>query len=109
MTKDLVKNLTSSDFFWLSPIIVMLIGIFPMPIGYYSLVRIVVFVCAIFFCYKIYEKNNDIGSNHELWFFGIIVLLYNPIIPIYLYVKLIWIILNLITAYFFYKYKNIIK
>ena len=107
--EDLLKKFNSSDFFWIVPIIIMVIGIFPMPIGYYTLLRIVVFVCSIFFCFKIYEHNNDIGRNHELWFFVIIALIYNPIFPVYLYVKIIWTIINLITCFLFYKYKNLIN
>ena len=107
--EDLLKKINSSDFFWITPIIIMVIGIFPMPIGYYTLLRIVVFICSIFFCLKIYEHNKDIGKNHELWFFVIIAFIYNPIFPVYLYVKIIWTILNLITCFLFYKYKNLIS
>lgn len=103
------NQLSTSDFFWISPIVIMLIGILPMPIGYYSIVRIIVFVCSLYFCFKIYEKNKNISGNHELWFFSIIALIYNPIFPIYLYAKIMWVIINLITAYLFFRYKNFAK
>ena len=106
---DLLKKLDPKDFFWLGPILFMIIGIFPMPIGYYTLLRLVVFVSALYFCFKIYENNKKVSGNSELWFFGLVALLYNPILPVYLYIKLIWTIINIFTIYLFYKYKNIIQ
>ena len=106
---DLLKKLDPKDFFWLGPILIMIIGIFPMPIGYYTLLRLVVFVSALNFCFKIYENNKKVSGNSELWFFGLVTLLYNPILPVYLYIKLIWTIINVFTIYLFYKYKNIIQ
>jgi hypothetical protein len=106
---DLLKKLDPKDFFWLGPILIMIIGIFPMPIGYYTLLRLVVFVSALYFCFKIYENNKKVSGNSELWFFGLVALLYNPILPVYLYIKLIWTIINIFTIYLFYKYKNIIQ
>jgi len=106
---DLLKKFSPTDFFWLGPIVIMLIGIFPMPIGYYTLLRVAVFVGALYFCFKIYENNKKIGGNSELWFFGLVALLYNPIMPVYLYVKLIWTVINIFTIYLFYKHKHLIK
>ena len=106
---DLLKKLDPKDFFWLGPILIMIIGIFPMPIGYYTLLRLVVFVSALYFCFKIYENNKKVSGNSELWFFGLVAFLYNPILPVYLYIKLIWTIINVFTIYLFYKYKNIIQ
>lgn len=107
--EDLLKKIDKRDFFWIAPISVMVIGVFPLPIGYYTLLRIIVFICSLYFCLKLFNKNKDIGSNQELWFFGIIAIIYNPIIPVYLYAKLIWTVLNVITIYIFFKYKNHIK
>ena len=87
----------------------MLIGILPMPIGYYSLVRVIVFVCSLYLCFKIYEKKKNIGRNHELCFFAIIALIYNQIFQIYLNVQLIWIVIILLTAYLFFRYKNLLQ
>ncbi len=49
------------------------------------------------------EKKNQTN----LWIFGFIAVLYNPIIPVYLYEKAIWIIVNIITIYLFYKNKDL--
>jgi len=88
--------------FWLTPIIVLAIGILPMPIGYYTLSRLVVCAAAIYFALNFYKKKD----NTNLWIFGFIAVLYNPIIPVYLYEKAIWIVINLITIFLFYKNKN---
>ena len=88
--------------FWLAPIIVLAIGILPMPIGYYPLSRLVVCAAALYFAHNFYKKKD----NTNLWIFGFIAVLYNPIIPVYLYEKAIWIVVNLITIFLFYKNKN---
>ena len=74
------------------------IGILPMPIGYYTLLRLVVCACAIY--YSFYSKQNN--DEMAMLIFGFVVILYNPIFPIYLYEKSIWIVLNIITAWLFY-------
>ena len=88
--------------FWLAPVIVLAIGILPLPIGYYTLSRLVVSASALYFVYNHYKQNN----NTNIWIFSFIAVLYNPIIPIYLYEKLIWIIINIITILVFYKNKD---
>ena len=91
----------NNKIFWLAPIVVLAIGILPLPIGYYTLSRLVVCASAIYFAYNYYKKKNQTN----LWIFGFIAVLYNPIIPVYLYEKIIWIVVNIITIYLFYKNK----
>lgn len=98
--KDLSNK--QNKVFWLAPIIVLALGILPMPIGYYTLSRLVVCAAALYFATSFYKKKD----NTNLWIFGFIAILYNPIIPVYLYEKAIWIIVNLITIFLFYKNKN---
>ena len=59
----------NKNIFWISPIIAMSLGILPMPYGYYSLLRIIVCGCSLFFVYKLlyiclsetqYHKRNGI-------------------------------------------------
>ena len=40
------------------------------------------------------------------WIYGFLVVLYNPIIPIPLYEKVLWIVVNIFTIYIFYKNKK---
>ena len=100
---QLMKNITDdkNKIFWLAPIVVLVIGIFPLPLGYYTLSRLVVCASALYFALRFYKKNDQ----RNLWIFGFIAVLYNPIIPVYLYEKTIWIIVNIITIYLFYKNK----
>ena len=100
-----MNNITNQNnkIFWLAPIVVLVIGILPLPIGYYTLSRLVVSVSALYFAYNFYKKND----TTNIWIFGFIAILYNPIIPVYLYEKFIWIIVNIITIFVFYKNKNI--
>ena len=88
--------------FWLAPTVILLIGILPLPIGYYTLSRMVVCGCALYFTHKFYKRKD----STNIWIFGFISVLYNPIIPIYLYEKFIWIIVNLITIFLFYKNRD---
>ena len=89
---------SEKNVFWLAPIIVLGIGILPLPIGYYMLSRLIVSGCALYFAHKFYKKN----TSTKLWIFGFFVILYNPIAPIYLYEKGIWILINIPTIYYFY-------
>ena len=100
-----MKNISEENnkIFWLAPIVVLAIGILPLPIGYYTLSRLVVCASASYFAYNFYKKKNQT----KLWIFGFIAVLYNPIIPVYLYEKIIWIVVNLITIFAFYKNKDL--
>ena len=102
---QLMKNITDdkNKIFWLAPIVVLVIGIFPLPLGYYTLSRLVVCASGLYFALNYYKKKNQTN----LWIFGFIAVLYNPIIPVYLYEKAIWIIVNIITIYLFYKNKDL--
>lgn len=94
--------MNNKDYFWLAPIIVMAIGFLPMPYGYYFLSRLVVCVCALFFASGLHKNNETL----TVWVFGGIAVLYNPIIPIHLGEKSIWIVVNIITAFLFLTNKN---
>ena len=93
---NLKKN--EKNVFWVAPIIALGIGILPLPLGYYMLSRLIVSGCALYFAHKFYKKN----ISSKLWIFGFFVVLYNPIAPIYLYAKGIWILINIPTIYYFY-------
>ena len=91
--------------FWIAPLVVMAIGLLPMPYGYYTLSKLVVCGCSIYFAYQLYEKKD----MTFVWVFGFFAILYNPIIPIYLYEKEIWIVVNVITAAVFVLKRNSIN
>ena len=97
-----IKKTKEKDIFWIAPIVVLVIAIFPLPIGYYTLSRLVVSACALYYAIQFHKRNNTTYT----WIYGFLVVLYNPIIPIYLYEKFIWVVVNLITIYIFYKNKK---
>jgi len=90
------------NIFWIAPIVIMAIGFLPMPYGYYNLSRLVVCVCAIYFAYQLFQKE----EKTFVWVFGFLAVLYNPIIPIYLYDKEIWMVVNIITGIVFFIKRN---
>ena len=84
---------------YLIPAAFLLLGVADFPIGYYTFMRIVVFIAScmiISINYKTYNKIN-------LWIvlFALIAILFNPIIPIYLHDKDIWAILDIVGASIF--------
>lgn len=91
-----------TNLFWLIPIIVMSIGLFPLPYGYYSFLRLVVCGFSCFYAYCLWENHKKIYAI----IFSLVALLYNPIIPVHLYEKEIWILINIFTSIlFFWKRK----
>ena len=92
----------NKDIFWIAPLVVMGIGLLPMPYGYYFLSRLVVFVCSIYFAMQL----NSQSDTTLVWVFGFFALLYNPIIPIHLGSKGLWVIVNLVTAGVFIANKD---
>ena len=92
----------NKDIFWIAPLVVMGIGLLPMPYGYYFLSRLVVFVCAIYFAMQL----NSQSDTALVWVFGFFALLYNPFIPIHLGSKGLWIVVNLVTAVVFVANKD---
>ena len=95
-----MKNVSQDNnkVFWLAPIIALAIGILPMPYGYYTLSRLVVSGCALYFALNSHKRNDNV----KVWIFGFLVVLYNPIIPISLGSKELWMIVNIPTIYYFY-------
>ncbi|NQW07956.1 MAG: hypothetical protein HQ480_05595 [Candidatus Pelagibacter sp.] len=100
---NIQKN--KNNIFWLAPIIALAVGILPMPYGYYMLSRLVVSAGALYFAFHFYKIND----SFKVWIFGFLVFLYNPIIPISLGSKELWMIVNIPTIYYFYINRNSIK
>ena len=82
---------------------ILAIGILPLPIGYYTLVRIVVFITMGYLTWQYFEAKD----NTLVWVFGFFAALYNPFIPVYLHSKALWIAFNITTiAALIYQYKK---
>jgi len=74
----------------------LLFAIFPLPYGYYQLLRIVVTISSGISAYKAYENKNQ-GLSIA---FAIVLILFNPIMPIYLD-KGTWVVFDITVGIFF--------
>lgn len=75
----------------------LFLGLVNLPIGYYTLLRIAVTIASVAVVLKEFEK----GINAWVITFGLIAILFNPIIPIYLYSKSLWIPIDLTVGVLF--------
>lgn len=73
------------------------IGIFRLPIEYYTFLRILVSIGALLVLYHSLSSNQYYFSI----IFLVIFILFNPIFPIYLYRKSLWIPIDTITGILF--------
>lgn len=73
------------------------VAILPLPLFYYAFLRIIVFIASGVVVYYF-------GRQKEFYWvivFGIILILFNPILPIHLYLKSIWIPIDIVTGILF--------
>ncbi len=71
----------------------LLVGALPMPYGYYMLLRIVVTLVFAWAAFIVYEKSHEWLP----WLYGIITILFNPIIPIF-FQKELWVVVDVLSA-----------
>lgn len=95
-------SIMNKNIFWIAPLVVLGVGLLPMPYGYYFLSRSVVCVCAIYFALQFNRQS----ETTLVWVFGFFAFLYNPIIPIHLGAKELWVVVNFITAAVFFTSKS---
>lgn len=75
----------------------LLVGIADLPIGYYTFLRILVTIGALAVLFNDYEGK----ITGSIILFCLIVVVFNPLMPVYLYDKGIWIVIDLVTAVIF--------
>lgn len=80
--------------------IALLLALAPLPIGYYTFLRILVTISSIL----IIAKELKIGLTIWSIFFGITAIIFNPIIPICLYQKSLWIPIDIVAVLIFLSY-----
>lgn len=86
--------------------ITLFISCLPFSIGFYTLSRLIVFITMTIIIYQLYNYKKDIST--QIIIYSIIALLFNPLFPIYLNNKFLWILIDLgLGIYFFKKYKSI--
>ncbi len=79
--------------------IVLLLSFFDWNYGYYTFLRLAVTGTAVYYSYYLYTYLKE----QNLWFWTLIgiALLFNPLIPIYLHDKSLWLIIDILVAGFF--------
>lgn len=76
----------------------LFVAIFDLPYGYYTFLRVLVFVLSLIIIWIMY--NNEGFSNPMIYGALIAAILWNPIIPIYLD-KGIWVVFDTFGAIFY--------
>ena len=70
--------------------IMLFLGVLPLPIEYYDILRVVVSIAALI---NIFRGN---------YIFIPILVLFNPILPVYLYSKPLWVIIDIVSGMLFW-------
>ena len=70
--------------------ILLFVAVLPLPMGYYDLLRIIVSIGAVL---------NILGGRS---IFIPVLIIFNPIIPVYLYDKAIWTIIDIVSGMIFF-------
>lgn len=84
--------------------VLILLAIFPLPYGYYTFLRLTVFIGGLFLAYCFYQRRNV----SLVLILVSIVILFNPFIPIYL-TREIWLAIDLICAGSFFCIRKLIS
>ena len=87
------KSIRRGYYSFLLFVFFLLIAIFAMPYGYYTLLRIALCFISGMIAYKLYEKDGAKGVFLGYLFIAIV---YNPIIKV-TFAKELWVLLNLLT------------
>jgi hypothetical protein len=78
------------------PAVLLLLALLPLPYGFYTLLRLVVTICAVVIAYYHWQS----GGKGVAFAMGFIALLFNPLTPVYL-TREIWAPIDLGLAMFF--------
>ncbi len=73
------------------------IAILPLPLLYYTFLRIIVFTAAAIIIYYFTRQK----EFHWVAVFGSILILFNPVFPVHFYSKSIWILIDIATGILF--------
>ena len=81
-------------------VVISLIAWFPFPVALYTFTRITISLCSAYAAYCFYKEG------HNIWIIlALTTILYNPILPVYLYDRDLWQVINILTALMFiYSY-----
>lgn len=80
--------------------VLLVIALLPLPGGFYTLVRIITTIGAVVAA----VQNSKDGINIWGILFGILAVLFNPVIPVYLHDKGAWSLIDIIAIIIFVCY-----
>jgi len=86
-------------FIWLMTAGLLFLAVLSVGSGFYTVLRFWVFFAAIYVAYVNYEKSTEV--NGWVITFGVIALIFNPFIPVYLYDKFAWMIIDVTAGVLF--------
>ena len=92
--------------FWLLPLLIMGVGVLPMPYDYYMFSRLVVSLSFVAYTYRALQLRRHNGLILTFIAFAI---LYNPIDPIELGDKATWLVVNLVTGMLLFYYRPLVE
>lgn len=75
----------------------LFIALLDLPMGYYTFLRIVVTIGSA----AVVVKERENGLNFWVITFGLVAILFNPFIPIYLKDKSVWMIIDILCGIIF--------
>ena len=75
----------------------LFLGAVSMPSGYYELLRWVICAAAVFAAYT----NYSIDKSTWAISFGVVALIFNPFVPLYLYDKFAWMVIDISAGLMF--------
>ena len=92
----MLKGFSAQSFKWIFILLAAacFLAVMPLPIGYYTFLRFIITIGALLAIFLIYQHKN----KAPIFIFFVITILFNPIVPIYLYKKGIWIPLDILTG-----------
>lgn len=75
------------------------LGMADMPIGYYTFLRLYLFGISAYLAFQFYSEKEAVSGMVIL--FGVIAILFNPFIPVYLHDKEVWSVIDFIVGVIF--------
>lgn len=83
----------------LASTVLMLLGMVGLESGFYTTLRVVVCLTAVVG----FVAARRTGAESWAWVFGVIAVVYNPLVPVYLHSRGLWSIVNLVTIALFWN------
>jgi hypothetical protein len=77
--------------------VLLFVATLKLPIGFYTVLRILVFICSLLLIGRSYRQH----SSFWIYILLVIAVVFNPIIPVYLYRKSTWIPIDIAAGIFF--------